>query len=278
MVKKVIYIKKLLYGITTNHLLLTTNHQPPMRRLSAYEINLLLKFGFDPDVVSKEILLDTPIEYYIHKAEFYERVFEVNENVLIPRVETEALIEMAFLQLQANRHTSLSYADIGTGSGCIGLTFALELTKWNIEFEGYLSDVSESALEVTRRNFTNYMSQLKHNKLRIIKSDLLDNYPEKKFDIIFANLPYIPSNRMIRLPKSVRNFEPYLALDGGVDGLTYIRKLLSQASSFIKKDGIILLEVDDTHTNASEFGKDWSVQVKNDFNGKTRFWVCKVKS
>src|SRR5690606_18981440 len=102
-------------------------------------------------------------------------------------------------------------------------------------------------------------------------------YPPEKFDVIFANLPYIPTDRIHKLPVSVRGYEPLSALDGGVDGLEFIRKLLNSAKKYLNKGGVIILEVDDTHTirHTKEFEKEWNIEVKNDYNGKNRFWIAR---
>jgi len=101
--------------------------------------------------------------------------------------------------------------------------------------------------------------------------------PAKK-NIIFANLPYIPSKRISQLDASVKNFEPIIALDGGEDGLKYIDQVLKQAKSFLKPEGHLLLEVDDTHLidRAKQFENLWNIKIRKDHAGKNRFWICKI--
>jgi release factor glutamine methyltransferase len=247
-----------------------------MRSLTPYEINLLIRFGFDPVRTAELMDSSIPVEYFIGKAEFRGKFFNVNNSTLIPRVETEKIIDLA-LEHVDEKSNFMSYADVGTGSGAIGITFALELLKRDIGFEGYLSDISDQTLEVTKVN----LKLIKHynakiENIKLINSDLLLNYPkDKKFDIIFANLPYIPTSRIETLDNSVKNYEPIIALDGGKDGLEYIRKLLNQASSYLEPNGTIYLEVDDTHDQSKirEFSKDWNIDVLEDLNKKIRFWI-----
>lgn len=183
---------------------------------------------------------------------------------------------------------SITFCDIGCGSGAIGISFAIELLAKSINFEGYLSDLSESALEVAKKNsdillnpihqncFTN---KIQNSQLKIINSDLFKNYPsKKKFNIIFANLPYIPSDRVPVLANSVKNYEPISALDGGKDGLRIISKLLVESKQRLELNGVVILEVDDSHTDTSKFENEWIIEVRKDQNQNTRFWILKLKN
>lgn len=254
-----------------------------MRRLTPYETNHLIKFGLDPFKIDESVDKSIPVEYITGKAEFNDQIFNVNNKVLIPRVETEELIKIALDKIKNNK---IDFADVGTGSGAIGISFALKLLEKQIPFDGYLSDISEKALEVTKLNVDEifepkhlncFTNQIENSKLKVIKSDLLNDYPQgKKFDIIFANLPYIPTERINQLNSSVKDYEPKIALDGGADGLDLIRKLLSQAKTKIKENGLILLEVDDTHDEGKtkEYNSQWEIEIKTDLNNKIRFWIC----
>ena len=243
------------------------------RQFTAYEINQLTKHGLDPFSLAEIISLNIPVEYITCYAEFKGNDFVVDPAVLIPRVETEDLIDIAVDKVK--QKNSVIFCDIGTGSGAIGISFALQLEKKDIRYYGILSDVSKNALSITGENIENLLPT--NNSLKLLQSDLLANYPDIQFDIIFANLPYIPSNRINELDCSVKDFEPKIALDGGKDGLKYIRQLLDQATKFLKPNGVILLEVDDSHTDASEFSKNWSVDIKLDSNSKNRFWIIHPK-
>src|SRR5260221_518330 len=239
-----------------------------MRQFTPYELNLLNRFGFDPDKAATDFPVDMPVEYITQKAEFRGLIFGVNENVLIPRIETEEMIDLALknlpsiLEFRSSDFESLIFADVGTGSGCIGISFAVELQKMGRNFKGILSDNFNDAVETAINNVQNL---LPNSAIEVIKSDLLANYPAVKFDIIFANLPYIPEGRILQ--NSVQNFEPHSALFGGPDGLNYIREFLKQAKNFLANDGFIILEVDDTHTNSNEF-TDWEIKHILDSNPK----------
>lgn len=253
------------------------------RKLTPFEINHLIKHGIDP----LKVFDDTPVEYITGIAEFYGREFKVDKNVLIPRIETEEIIDLVLEKLNMqNSPSRISFADIGTGSGAIGLTLAAELTKLGQYFKGYLSDISETAISITKYNSKSLLKSYRENcftdkithesKIKIIKSNLLENYPKStknSFDFIIANLPYIPSSRILNLENPVKDFEPHLALDGGSDGFFYIRKLLNQAQNYLKPDGVLILEVDDTHLSAKEFEKNWYIETRNDQFRKNRFWI-----
>lgn len=256
-----------------------------MRKFTPSETNHLIKHGKDPFV---KIDSEMPVEYMSGKAEFYGRDFTVTSSTLIPRIETEELINIALHQIEnrANKYSKVTYCDIGTGTGAIGITMALELEKRLISYDGYLSDISKEALQIAEGNAREFLIERKvhcfinqkdESTLQLINSDLLIDYPIIKFDLIIANLPYIPSSRMRDLNSSVKDFEPTLALDGGIDGLDYIKKLLDQAKNFLNQNGVVILEVDDSHlkTQAEQFTA-WDIEVKLDQNGKNRFWICKL--
>jgi release factor glutamine methyltransferase len=243
-----------------------------MRQFTPVEINHLTKFGFDPELLSISVEESIPVEYISGKAEFRGRNFEVNRDVLIPRIETEDLVDIGLTSII--NQESISFADIGCGSGAIGLSFALELKERDIKFRGVLSDISLKALEIAKKNIKSLFGETKN--IEVIESDLFSNFKDEKFNIIFANLPYIPTSNINDLQDSVKNYEPHLALDGGEDGLNLIRKLLNSAKKFLTNDGVLLLEVDDTHIDPGEFETEWDIKKRNDTNGFNRFWICRV--
>lgn len=214
-----------------------------------------------------------PIEYYMNRCTFFGFDFEISNSVLIPRIESEGLVEHA-LQCTSNLST-VNFLEVGCGSGAIGISFALKLKAVGKKFKGVLSDISDEALKITTRNLQKYELDL-----RIIKSDLLNEIPIQRFDVILANLPYIPTHRISKLEPSVRDFEPHLALDGGSDGLRLIRKLFKESRKYLGSGGIVLLEVDDSHTQDAtlEFTQEWSIEVERDENEKIRYWVCKPRA
>jgi len=247
-----------------------------IRQLSPYEKTHLQRFRKgDINIADYG---EMPVEHITGKVEFGEQVFEVNQDVLIPRVESEELINLA-LEKIADRN-NLIITDVGCGSGAIGISLFLKLKKKSVKAELYLSDVSAKALEVSKANVTNLIGE--SNQIHLLKSDLLKNYPPNvKFDLIIANLPYIPTERISVLDESVRKHEPHLALDGGEDGLKYIRKLVDQAQSKLSPSGIILLEVDHTHDRAFLIQnlklEGFQLQVTRDQFQRTRFAILSTK-
>ena len=213
-----------------------------IRQLSPYEKTHLQRFGkSNIDIADYGGM---PVEYITGKVEFGGQIFEVNKDVLIPRVETEEFVSLALKKIAEIKKEAVIIADIGCGSGAIGISLWLKLQPKNMEL--YLSDISDQALETTKSNVKKIIG--KNKNIKILKSDLLINYPENiKFDLIMANLPYIPSARVAVLDESVREYEPHLALDGGNEGLKYIKKLVKQARNKLNPEGIIALEVDYTH-------------------------------
>jgi release factor glutamine methyltransferase len=189
------------------------------------------------DALAKRVANGVPLPYVLGSWEFYGLDFKVTPDVLIPRPETELLVEQAINWLHANPQRRWA-ADIGTGSGCLAVSLAVNVTNLQI----IAGDISPEALEVARYNAK------KHGvatQLDIIQSDLLhDLQPpsQERFDIICANLPYIPSGMLQKLDVSLR--EPHQALDGGEDGLDFFRRLLKQAPSKLAPGGLLLLEIE----------------------------------
>ena len=172
-----------------------------------------------------------PVAYITGHREFYGLDFHVDPRVLIPRPETELLVERA-LDLARKRQIS-SIADIGTGSGAIAVSLALKLPRVKI----YATDVSEPALMVARLNCRRHGVA---GRVQLLKGDLLDPL-RMPVDLIIANLPYVTASELSR--KSPGSFEPELALNGGPDGLEKIRKLSLSLSEKLKPGGSLLLEI-----------------------------------
>ena len=185
-----------------------------------------------------------PLAYILQYKEFYGINLLVNPNVLIPRPETECMVEHAlFMALMGMETPQLEVADVGTGTGAIAVNLALHLPAARI----FAVDCADEVLDVAAYNIR------AHNvadRVMLGKGDLLDPVPGP-VDLILANLPYIPSERLPNLQPEVR-WEPQLALDGGPDGLDLIRRLLRQAPAKLKDHGIILLELDPEQVPAVE--------------------------
>jgi len=174
-----------------------------------------------------------PIAYLINKKEFWKDEFYVNENVLIPRPDTELIVEQV-LKIYPKR-SQLQVLDIGIGSGCILLSILRERKN----FYGTGIDVSKKSINVSKFN----AKKLKlTNRVKLYNSDV-DNFKIGKYDVIVSNPPYIELLNLKYLEKDVVNFEPKLALNGGFDGFTNFRKVISKASTLIKRNGKLILEI-----------------------------------
>jgi len=181
-----------------------------------------------------------PLAYILGYKEFYGVNLLVNSDVLIPRPETELIVEHTlFMGLMGMETAELTIADVGTGTAAIAINLALHLPSANI----YAIDLFDPVLDVSSYNIR------LHNvadRITLLKGDLLEPLPEP-VDLIVANLPYIPRERISGLQPEIQ-WEPTEALDGGTDGLELIRRLLEQAadpeSSRLKDSGIIILELD----------------------------------
>lgn len=206
-----------------------------------YEINFLRKRNLWKEDMSQ--YGEMPVEYIAGEAEFDDHIFYVNRDVLIPRIETAELVDLAFTE--ACKYDEPSIAEIATGSGCIGISLALKLSKFGKPFSIILSDISKKALDVTRQNLDYLLPNTKG--VQILESDLFDKYPNQRFDLILANLPYIPDERIEKLDSSVKDFEPHLALDGGKRGTEILNKLIQQLPNRLSKLGVAILEIDGTH-------------------------------
>ncbi|MDC3295951.1 peptide chain release factor N(5)-glutamine methyltransferase [Candidatus Pelagibacter sp.] len=174
-----------------------------------------------------------PIAYLINKKEFWKDEFFVNKDVLIPRPDSELIIEQV-LKIYS-KDIQLQVLDIGTGSGCI----LLSILKERSNFYGTGIDISKKSINVSKFN----AKQLNlTNRVKFFHSSV-DNFNNGKYDIIVSNPPYIEQLSLKYLEKDVVNFEPKLALSGGFDGFSKIRKVINKASTLIKKNGKFILEI-----------------------------------
>ncbi len=176
-----------------------------------------------------------PLAYILGHREFYQLDFYVDRRVLIPRHETEMLALLALERAQHAPHTSPVIVDVGTGSGALALTLAHHLPNARI----VATEVSPDALTVAHMNEVRL--RLK-GQVKWLQGNLLDLVNDP-FDILVANLPYIPTGRYALLPEEIRRFEPRVALDGGFDGLSVYRGLLAQLESHAATGGTALIEI-----------------------------------
>ena len=174
-----------------------------------------------------------PIAYLINKKEFWKQNFYINQNVLIPRPDTEILVEETLKLFNVN--SKLNMLDIGTGSGCI----LISILKERRNFFGTGIDISKKAINVAR--FNAKMHQLS-NRVKFYNSDV-DKFLIGKYDLVVSNPPYIKRQDLKYLEVDVKGFEPKLALDGGKDGFSKITKVISKTSTLLKKNGRFILEI-----------------------------------
>lgn len=232
-----------------------------------------------------ELMSDTPLAYIVGYKRFYDVDFIVNKHVLIPRQETEELIqhlthrynsEFSFQNSAFKTSDSVNdivFVDVGTGSGCIGLTLARLMPQYQF----CLTDISKQALAIAQKN---YQKQLSPTNVKFFQGDLLESvlnigfYPQ----VVIANLPYISAKRYQELPSNVVKYEPRLALDGGADGLQPYRKLLTQISTHYQYETLPELWWEISPEQADliaglfiDFPKQPSITIIADLNQRDRF-------
>lgn len=219
-----------------------------------------------------------PVAHLLGEKDFYGRTFAVSKNVLIPRPETELMIDLV-KELVEDPSSAIAW-DVGTGSGAIAITLALECPSMDV----LASDVSSAALAVTRKN----AKRLNANDVTFIKSDLLSKSLSQKISlqhkshstlVVCANLPYLPTSDKKMLEPDVVKFEPSLALFSGKDGLTLITKLLNHLALAVHEwkfeHVLILIEFDPPQTKtlqklATALFPDWNITIQQDLAGRDR--------
>ena len=174
-----------------------------------------------------------PIAYLLNKKSFWNSEFYVNKNTLIPRPDTEIILEQ-ILKFTKNKNY-LNILDIGVGSGCI----LLSVLKERKNFYGTGIDISRKSLDICKMNAKKL---LLNRRIKFFKSDV-DKFAIGKYDLIVSNPPYIKTSDLKYLESDVIKFEPKLALDGGLDGLSVIRKVIKKSSELLKKNGKFILEI-----------------------------------
>ena len=179
-----------------------------------------------------------PIAYLTKKKDFWKYEFVINEDVLIPRPDTEILVEQV-LKLTKNR-SRLKILDIGIGSGCI----LMSILKEKKDYLGTGIDISNKSLKISKIN--SHKLGVK-NRLKLYKSNI-DNFNYGKYDLIVSNPPYIKKNFLKYLDRDI-SFEPRHALEGGLDGLSEIRKVINKSSELVKRNGYLFLEIGFDQTN-----------------------------
>ena len=216
-----------------------------------------------------------PIAYILGHKEFYGRTFKLNDYVLIPRPDTETLVDAVLAQsLAPNPHI----LELGCGSGCLVISLLLEISK----AQGVACDISADAISLTQENAHIY--NIDH-RLEVIKSNWFDNIKNQKFDIIICNPPYISMGEESLMARETVLFEPHLALFGGIDGLAAYKTIANQAAKFLNYKGELFFEIG---FNQMELVRDVFTShgfnlksVHEDINGYYRvlnFNMCDLKT
>ena len=236
-----------------------------LRELSENEIDNIEK------LINRRLKYE-PIAYIVSKKEFYGIDFYVDNSVLIPRAETEELIDFVRDYIKKNIEKNISICDIGAGSGNISIT----LKKLFEDFENVditAVEISEKAIEVIKKNEANILK----SKMNIINVNALTFVPPKKFDIIVSNPPYVALKDKDNLQKDL-SFEPETALYSGYDGLDFYKKFLSVIDKYLKVGGTFFFEIgfnqgEELIKICKSFGIK-NAQIEKDLSGKDRFLIC----
>ena len=183
-----------------------------------------------------------PIAYILKKKEFWKHTFFVNKDVLIPRPETEIIIDELLKEI--GLESSKYLLDVGTGSGCI----IISILKERSNCAGTAIDISQKALNVAKYNAKIHQVQ---NKINFINIDI-DKHIYNKYDFVLSNPPYINKFELNRLDSNVKSYEPHLALEAGIDGLNLIRKLILKSKVLLKKRGKLIFEIGEKQVNKSK--------------------------
>ncbi len=208
---------------------------------SKYSKNEIILSNFDVDQINIDLfnkilnrrLSNEPISKIINKKNFWKDEFYVNEFVLDPRPETEGIVEES-IKLIKNKNSSIKILDIGTGSGALAISLAREFINANI----MAIDISEEAIKVANVNINN---KILANQIQLRKTTL-DNINEK-FDLIVSNPPYLTKKELENTSYEIKNYEPLMALDGGVDGLNFYRDFSKKINQLMNLNSYLLLEI-----------------------------------
>jgi release factor glutamine methyltransferase len=212
-------------GFDRTYLIINFNQQAPEDLLSKFRVMINRRAAGEP------------LQYITGRQEFFGLEFEVTPDVLIPRPETELIVEEAIRMVEGDRIARPLIIDAGTGSGCIAVALARELADARV----FASDISEAALRVARRNAARHGPG---DRIGFVASDLLDAFAEEEFaDFILSNPPYVSDAEMPSLQREVRDWEPRLALTDSNDGLSFYRRLLKDAPMRLKPGGHLICEM-----------------------------------
>ena len=218
----------------------------------------------------KRLATGEPVQYIIRNWDFHGFQFVTDARALIPRPETEQLVDYALQSPAVHGVEAPRFADVGTGTGCIAIALALMCPNCYV----LATDVSDEALSLAKENAARHCVQ---ERVSFAKGDLSDLIEPNLLDVVISNPPYIPTGDIERLPPSVRDFEPRVALDGGPDGLSVLRAVAEEASMALRGGGALFLELSAEHNQAEQMRPCLEqlgfeeVRVLNDYLGTNRF-------
>lgn len=220
----------------------------------------------------KELISGKPVQYITGKTEFYKLSFDVNSSVLIPRPETEELVDMILKEVKTQPHFSL--LDIGTGSGCI----AVSIKKNAEQGEIFATDISEEALSLAQKNAVQNKCQINFIKNNILDKEIT-SLPDN-LDIIVSNPPYVRPSEQINMEKRVKDFEPHLALFAEEnDPLIFYRIIAQKGKKILKSDGRIYFEINSalgSETKQCIESEGYVVELFKDLQGRDRMLKCRL--
>lgn len=248
--------------------------QEVLKESGYYDISRISKEIFDfsqVESVELELILDRirqqePWEYIRGYAYFRGERYIVNRNTLIPRIETEQLVDIAISLIKENSYSKVF--DIGTGTGCIIISLAKEIDNRENRISFVATDISTHALDIAKQNASN----LKVKNINFKSKNLINKSWLSNESLIIANLPYIPSKMYQELEPSVKDYEPKIALEGGRDGLSYYKKLFSIIEKS-EKEVDLLIEIEPTTLSAFKkiLENKQIKKIYKDYRGKKRF-------
>ncbi|HEX37366.1 MAG TPA: peptide chain release factor N(5)-glutamine methyltransferase [Candidatus Cloacimonetes bacterium] len=220
----------------------------------------------------KKRITHYPLQYILGEVEFYGNALKVEEGVLIPRPETELLIDSVLTYIKENARSEWKLLDIGTGSGNIPISLSIALSKSNVNINITASDISEKSLSIAQKNSEIY--DLKN--ITFIQSNLFDNI-NGNFNCIISNPPYISEQEFPNLPVEIKDFEPKLALLAQHNGLEFYDKILQDVGKHLDKDGVIFFEIGASQKqDVSSLAERYNFKIidsKKDYNDFDRVLV-----
>jgi len=246
-------------------------------RLSLYlnkDINLGREESALVSLILKRRIFGEPVQYILGTSEFMGLEFKVDKRALIPRPETEILVEQALGKLKAMGIASPKVLDCGTGSGCIAVAIARLLPQADV----WAADISIEALQLAKEN-----ACLNNVEVKFIQGDLFNTLKPggSRFDLIISNPPYLSTRQLSSLAKEI-SFEPVLALDAGVDGLDFYRRIISQAPAYLEKGGLLAFEVGinqaDSVKELLEKEEFDGLEIIKDYNNIQRVLIAKKRN